>query len=102
MSEERLRRAAGALERSVAGVDVMERLEALGRRRQRQRTTTVLAVLVAAAVFGGAALGLRALRATDPVAGPLPADPAAPPGWWRRSRSTATRPRWRSVTTAYG
>jgi len=79
MSEERLRRAAGALERSVAGVDVMERLEALGRRWQRQRSSaTVLAVLVAVAVFGGAALGLRALRTTDPVAGPLPADPATP------------------------
>jgi hypothetical protein len=73
-----VRRAAGALEQSVAGVDVMERLEALGRRRQRQRSTTVLAVLVAVAVFGGAALGLRALRTTDPVAGPLPADPATP------------------------
>src|ERR671914_2975499 len=66
MSEERLRRAAGALERSVAEVDVLERLEALGRRRRRQRSTTVLAVLVAVAVFGGAALGLPALPATHP------------------------------------
>ncbi|HEV2893531.1 MAG TPA: hypothetical protein VG411_07250, partial [Actinomycetota bacterium] len=79
MSEERLRRAAGALERSVAEVDVMERLQALGRRRQRQRTTTVVvAVLVAVAVFGGAVLGVRALRATDPVAGPPPSAPQGP------------------------
>ena len=35
-------------------------------------------MLAAVAIFGGAALGLRALRTTDPVAGPLPADPAAP------------------------
>jgi len=72
--EERLRRAAAALERSVEGVDMLERLEALGRRRRRQRATTVvLAVLVVAAVLGGAVLGVRTLRSADPVAGPPPA-----------------------------
>jgi hypothetical protein len=55
-------------------VDVLERLEALGRRRRRQRATTVvLAVLVVAAVLGGAVLGVRTLRSADPVAGPPPA-----------------------------
>jgi hypothetical protein len=67
MLEERLARAVGALERSVAEVDAAERLEALGRRRRRQRTVTVaLTLAVAAAVLAAAV-----------VAGPGRADPQA-------------------------
>ena len=80
MLEERLQRAAGALERSVAGVDVMERLEALGRRRRRQRTTTAaLALVLTAAVLAGAVFAVGIARRPDPQPGP-PArpDPTAP------------------------
>jgi virginiamycin B lyase len=79
MLEERLARAVGALERSVAEVDAAERLEALGRRRQRQRTTTtVLAVVVAAAVLAGAVLAVGIVRGPDPrpAVGPDPTAPA--------------------------
>jgi virginiamycin B lyase len=79
MLEERLRRAVGALERSVAEVDAAERLDALGRRRQRQRTTTtVLAVVVAAAVLAGAVLAAGIVRGPDPrpAVGPDPTAPA--------------------------
>jgi YVTN family beta-propeller protein len=75
MLEERLRQAVGALERSVAEVDAVERLEALGRRRRRQRTvTTVLALAVVAAVLAGAVLAVGIARRPDlpalPVVGP--------------------------------
>lgn len=71
MIEERLRRAAGALERSVEGVDVLARLAALERRRRRQRATTVvLAAVAAAAVLAGVVFGVRTLRAADPAPGP--------------------------------
>ena len=79
MLEERLARAVGALERSVAEVDAAERLEALGRRRQRQRTTTtVLAVVVAAAVLAGAVFAVGIVRGPDPrpAVGPDPPAPA--------------------------
>jgi virginiamycin B lyase len=80
MLEERLQRAAGALERSVAGVDAVERLQALGRRRRRQRTTTAaLALVLTAAVLAGAVLAVGIARTPDPQPGP-PArpDPTAP------------------------
>ena len=80
MLEERLRRAAGALERSVAEVDAIERLQALDRRRRRQRTTTtVLTLIVAAAVLAGAVFAVGIARRIDPQPGP-PArpDPTAP------------------------
>jgi virginiamycin B lyase len=67
MLEERLQRAVGALERSVAEVDAAERLEALGRRRRRQRTlTTALALAVAAAVLAGAVVAVGIVRRSDP------------------------------------
>ena len=79
MLEERLTRAAGALERSVAEVDAAERLQALGRRRrQRQITTTVLAWVVAAAVLAGAVVAVGIARRPDPppAVGPDPTAPA--------------------------
>jgi YVTN family beta-propeller protein len=79
MVEERLARAAGALERSVAEVDAAERLQDLGRRRRRQRaTTTVLAWVVAAAVLGGAVFAVGIARRPDPppAVGPDPRAPA--------------------------
>ena len=80
MLEDRLRRAAGALERSVAEVDALQRLQALERRRRRQRTTTAaLAWVVAAAILAGAVFAVGIARRPDPQPGP-PArpDPTAP------------------------
>jgi virginiamycin B lyase len=69
MSEARLRSAAEALRRSVAEVDVMERLEQLEGRRRRYRATSVaLAILVVAAVTGTVAL--VAARRQQPAIGP--------------------------------
>jgi virginiamycin B lyase len=81
MLEARLARAAGSLERSVAGVDAAERLQELGRRRRRQQAATaVLAVVVTAALLAGAlvAVGIarRSHRPAVPVVGPDPAAPA--------------------------
>jgi YVTN family beta-propeller protein len=77
MSEERLRGAADALRRSVAEVDVLERLDDLSRRRRRQRAATAaLAIVVAVAVLGGVAVGVQLARRPGPVAGPAPAAPA--------------------------
>jgi virginiamycin B lyase len=79
MVEERLTRAAGALEHSVAEVNAAERLQDLGRRRRRQRaTTTVLAWVVAAAVLGGAVFAVGIARRPDPppAVGPDPRAPA--------------------------
>ena len=79
MVEERLARAAGALERSVAEVDAAERLQDLGRRWRRQRATTaVLAWVVAAAVLGGAVFAVGIARWPDPppAVGPDPRAPA--------------------------
>jgi YVTN family beta-propeller protein len=81
MSEERLRRAAEALHRSVAEVDVMERLERLEGRRRRYRATGVaMAVLLVAAVAGAVALVARQaggpaplIRPATTVPGPAPA-----------------------------
>jgi DNA-binding beta-propeller fold protein YncE len=67
MLDQRLARAAGALERSVAEVDAAERFQALGRRRRRQRTvTTALALVVVAAVLGGAVVAVGIARGPDP------------------------------------
>jgi virginiamycin B lyase len=80
MLEDRLQRAAGALERSVAEVDALQRLQALERRRRRQRTTTAaLAWVVAAAVLAGVVFAVGIARRPDPQPGP-PArpDPTAP------------------------
>src|SRR5215211_6987424 len=81
MLEERLQRAVGALEHSVAEVDAAERLAALERRRRRQRTTTAaLALLLTAAVLSGAVLAVGIARRPDPrpgpAAGPHPTAPA--------------------------
>jgi YVTN family beta-propeller protein len=78
MLEERLQRAAGALERSVAEVDAAARLRALGRRRHRQRTTTTaLALIVTAAVLTGTVFAVGIARRPDPRP-PARPDPAAP------------------------
>jgi virginiamycin B lyase len=78
MLEDRLQRAAGALERSVAEVDAAERLQDLGRRRRQQRATTaVLAWVVAAAVLAGVVVAVGIARRPDPPAvGPDPTAPA--------------------------
>jgi YVTN family beta-propeller protein len=79
MLEERLARAAGALERSVAEVDAAQRLQALGRRRRRQQiATAVLAVVVTAAVLAGAVVAVGIARRADPppAVGPDPTAPA--------------------------
>ena len=76
--EERLQRAAGALERSVTELDAAERLQALGRRRQRT-VTTALALAVVVAVLAAAVLAVGIARGPDPR--PEPAvgpDPTAP------------------------
>src|SRR5918995_793195 len=107
MLEERLRRAAGALERSVAEVDAIERLQALDRRRRRQRTTTtVLTLIVAAAVLAGAVFAVGIARRIDPQPGP-PARPAtqrggAPPGGWRGAGGKAGGGGVRGVRPAPG
>jgi virginiamycin B lyase len=79
MLEKRLERAVGALERSVAEVDVAERLQALGRRRRRQRSTTAaLAWAVTAAVLVGVvvAVGIARRAEPPPAVGPDPTAPA--------------------------
>jgi len=79
MLEERLARAVGALERSVAEVNALQRLQDLGRRRRRQRiTTTVLALAVAVAVLAGVVVAVGIVRGADPppVVGPDPTAPA--------------------------
>ena len=79
MLEERLARAAGALERCVAEVDAHQRLQDLGRRRRRQQTASaVLALVVAAAVLAGAVLAVGVARRPDPppAVGPGPTVPA--------------------------
>jgi virginiamycin B lyase len=81
MLEERLARAVGALERSVADVDPLQRLQDLGRRRRRQRTVTAaLALAVAAAVLAGAVVAVGIARRSHPpavpVVGPTPTAPA--------------------------
>jgi virginiamycin B lyase len=75
--EDRLQRAAGALERSVAQIDALERLQQLEQRRRRQRATTAaLAWVVAAAVLVGAVLAVGIARSPDPP--PARPDPTAP------------------------
>jgi virginiamycin B lyase len=79
MLEERLERAAEALERSVAEVDAAARFQALGRRRRRQQTvTTALALVLGAAVLAGAVLAVGIARRADPppAVGPDPTAPA--------------------------
>jgi YVTN family beta-propeller protein len=77
MLEQRLRSAAGSLERSVAGLDATERLRELAVRRRRQRTAgAVLALVLAAAVLGGVAVAVRHARGPERVAGPATAAPA--------------------------
>jgi YVTN family beta-propeller protein len=79
MLEDRLTRAAGALERSVTEVDAAERFQDLGRRRRRQQAaTTALALALAAAVLAGAVVAVGIARRPDPppVVGPDPTAPA--------------------------
>jgi YVTN family beta-propeller protein len=79
MLEQRLAQAARALERSVAEVDPVQRLQDLGRRRRRQQTiTSALALAVAAAVLAGAvvAVGIVRRSSPQPVAGSTPTAPA--------------------------
>jgi YVTN family beta-propeller protein len=80
MSEERLRSAAAALRRSVAEVDVMERLERLEGRRRRYRATSVaVAVLLVAAVTGGVVVAARQAGRPEPVTRPTTTAPALAP-----------------------
>jgi virginiamycin B lyase len=79
MLEDRLTRAAGALERSVTEVDAAKRFQDLGRRRRRQQAaTTALALALAAAVLAGAVVAVGIARRPDPppVVGPDPTAPA--------------------------
>jgi virginiamycin B lyase len=85
MLEQRLARAAEALERSVAEVDAAERLQDLGRRRRRQRmVTTVLVWVVVAALLGGVVVAVGIARRSHPpavpVVGPDPTVPARAAG----------------------
>jgi virginiamycin B lyase len=81
MSEERLRGAAEALHRSVAEVDVMERLERLEGRRRRYRATSVaVAVLLVAAVTGVVALAARQAGGPEPLIRPATTAPGPAPG----------------------
>jgi virginiamycin B lyase len=80
MSEQRLRSAAEALHRSVAGVDVMERLEQLQGRRRRYRATGVaLAILLVAAVTGAVALVAAQAGRQEPAIGPATTVPVPAP-----------------------
>jgi virginiamycin B lyase len=80
MSEERLRSAAEALHRSVAEVDVMERLERLEGRRRRYRATGVaVAVLLVAAVAGAVALAARQAGGPAPLTRPATTAPGPAP-----------------------
>jgi YVTN family beta-propeller protein len=80
MSEERLRSAAEALQRSVAEVDVMERLAQLeGRRRRYRVASAAMAILLVAAVSGAVAVVARQAR-PDPVTVPTTIATAAPAG----------------------
>ena len=77
MTDERLHRAAVALERSVAELDVQRRLEELGRRHRRRRLTSLaMALVVSTAVLGGAVAAVRRGRGPEPAAGPTAAPPA--------------------------
>jgi virginiamycin B lyase len=81
MSEERLRSAVEALHRSVAEVDVMERLERLQGRRRRYRATSVaVAILLVAAVSGAVALAARQAGLPEPATRPTTAPVVAPAG----------------------
>jgi virginiamycin B lyase len=82
MSEERLRSAAEALHRSVAEVDVLERLERLEGRRRRYRATSVaMAILLVAAVTGGVVVAARQAGMPEPAIRPTTTVPGlAPPG----------------------
>jgi YVTN family beta-propeller protein len=76
MSEERLRSAVEALHRSVAEVDVMERLERLQGRRRRYRATSVaVAILLVAAVSGAVALAARQAGLPEPATRPTTTAP---------------------------
>jgi virginiamycin B lyase len=80
MSEDRLRSAAEALHRSVAEVDVMDRLERLQGRRRRSRAASVaVAVLLVAAVFGAVAVAAGRADRAEPVTGPTTTAPAVAP-----------------------
>jgi virginiamycin B lyase len=82
MSEQRLRSAAEALHRSVAEVDVMDRLERLEGRRRRYRATSVaMAILLLAAVAGAVAVAAGRAGPPEPATGPTTTAPVAgPPG----------------------
>ncbi len=83
MIEDHLRRAARALDHSIAEVDVPQRLAQLtGRRRQQRVTAVTVGVIVAAAVFAaGIAAGLAVgTHRTHRSATPAPTSPATRPG----------------------
>jgi streptogramin lyase len=66
MTCERLHRAAVALERSVAELDVERRLEELGRRHRRRRLTSLaMALVVSTAVLGGAVAAVQRGRGPE-------------------------------------
>src|SRR5919108_4149029 len=68
MHEERLRSAVEALHRSVAEVDVLERLERLEGRRRRYRATSVaMAILLLAAVAGTVAVAAGRTGPPEPA-----------------------------------
>src|SRR6266702_323034 len=80
--EDHLRRAARALDHSIAEVDVPQRLAQLtGRRRQQRVTAVTVGVIVAAAVFAaGIAAGLAVgTHRTHRSATPAPTSPATRP-----------------------
>lgn len=80
MSEARLRGAAEALHRSVAEVDVMDRLERLQGRRRRYRAASVaIAILLVAAVGGAVAVAARWAGRPEPTTTPTTAAPVVAP-----------------------
>lgn len=77
MTDERLRRAAVALEHSVADLDVQRRLGELGRRHRRRRLTSLaVAVVMFGAVLGGVVAAVQRGRGPEPAAGPAASPPA--------------------------
>jgi YVTN family beta-propeller protein len=80
MSEQRLRRAVEALDRSVAEVDVMERLAQLqGRRRRHRAGSAAMAILLVAAVSGAVVMVARQARRPDPATVATTVAPATAP-----------------------
>jgi hypothetical protein len=80
MCEDRLRSATEALHRSVAEVDVMDRLERLQGRRRRYRAASVaMAILLVAAVAGAVAVAAGRAGRPEPATGPTTTAPGVAP-----------------------